>query len=84
MFNATGCLLDYHYFKENCKLIAIDLSKQEALDAYPKSITQINFTGSLNRPEKTTMFFIIEEVKETILGFSQGAVKVLYIYFFLI
>ena len=52
MFNTTGCLLDYHYFKENCKLTAIDLSKQEELDAYPKSITQINFTESLNRPEK--------------------------------
>ena len=30
---ATGCLLDYHYFKEYYKIIAIDLSKQQALDA---------------------------------------------------
>ena len=57
MFNTTGCLLDYHYFKENCKLTAIDLSKQEELDAYPKPITQINFTESLNRPEKNQQFF---------------------------
>ena len=37
---ATGCLLDYPYFKENYKLIAIDLSKQQALDADPKEIQQ--------------------------------------------
>ena len=43
----TGCLLDYPYFKEYCKLIAIDLSKQQALDADPKAIRQINFTGNL-------------------------------------
>ena len=35
---ATGCLLDYPYFKKNCKMIAIDLSKQHALDADPKLI----------------------------------------------
>ena len=33
----TGCLLDYLYFKENYKLIVIDLSKQQALDADPKA-----------------------------------------------
>ena len=38
---ATGCLLDYPYFKENYKLIAIDLSKQQALDADPKEIQQL-------------------------------------------
>ena len=43
----TGCLLDYNYFKEYYKLIAIDLSKQQALDADPKEIQQINFTGNL-------------------------------------
>ena len=41
---ATGCLLDYPYFKENYKFFAIDLSKQQALDAVPKAIQQINFT----------------------------------------
>ena len=73
----TGCILDYPYFKESYKLIAIDLSKQQALDADPKEIQQISFTGNLGRNTNTTMFFIIEEVKETILDFSQGTVKVL-------
>ena len=60
-------------------MIAIDLSKQQALDADPKAIQQINFTGNLNRGENmnnnTIMFFITKEAKETILEFSQGAVK---------
>ena len=43
----TGCLLDYPYFKKYCKLIAIDLSKQQKLDADPKVIQQINFTENL-------------------------------------
>ena len=74
---ATGCLLDYPYFKENYKMIAIDLSKQQALDADPRAIQQINFTANLDRDGNTTMFFIIEEAKETALDFSQGTVKVL-------
>ena len=55
-------------------MIAIDLSKQQALDADPKAIQQINFIDNLDRPEGATMFFIIEEAKalETILDFSQG------------
>ena len=72
----TGCLLDYSYFKENYKMIAIDLSKQQVLDADPRTIQQINFTANLERTENTTMFFIIEQVKETDLDFSQGTVKV--------
>ena len=73
----TGCLLDYPYFKENYKMIAIDLSRQNELDADPRAIQQINFTANLDRPGNTTIFFIIEEAKETILEFSQGTVKVL-------
>ena len=73
----TGCLLDYSYFKENYEMIAIDLSKQQALDADPRAIQQINFTANLDRAGNTTMFFIIEEAKETVLDFSQGTVKVL-------
>ena len=42
-----GCLIDYNYFKEYYKIIAIGLSKQEALGADPKAIQQINFTGNL-------------------------------------
>ena len=73
----TGCLLDYSYFKDHYKMIAIDLSKQQALDADPRAIQQINFTANLDRAGNTTMFFIIEEAKETVLDFSQGTVKVL-------
>ena len=58
-------------------MIAIDLSKQQELSADPKAIQQINFTGRLDRAGQTRMFFIIKEAKETILDFSQGAVKVL-------
>ena len=72
----TGCLLDYTYFKENYKMIAIDLSKQ-VLDADPRAIQQINFTANLEREGNTTMFFIIEKAKETVSEFSQGIVKVL-------
>ena len=46
-------------------MIAIDLSKQQALDADPIAIQQINFAANLDRDENTTMFFIIEEAKET-------------------
>ena len=73
----TGCLLDYSYFKDHYKMIAIDLSKQQALDADPRAIQQINFTANLDRDGNTTMFFITEEAKETVLDFSQGTVKVL-------
>ena len=55
----TDCLLDFSYFKENYKMIAIDLSKQQVLDADPRTIQQINFTANLERTENTTMFFII-------------------------
>ena len=73
----TGCLLEYPYFKENYKMIAIDLSIHHELDADPRAIQQINFTANLDRAENTTIFFIIEEAKETIFEFSQGTVKVL-------
>ena len=71
----TGCLLDYPYFKENYKMIAIDLSIQQALDFDPRAIQQINFTANLDRAGNT--FSIIEEAKETALDFSQGTIKVL-------
>ena len=35
---STGGLLDYNYFNNYYKMIAIDLSKQQALDADPKAI----------------------------------------------
>ena len=61
--------------KENYKMIATDLSKQQVLDADPRVIQQIHFTANLNRAGNTTMFFIFEEAKET--DFSQGTVNVL-------
>ena len=70
-------MLDYTYLKENHKMVAIDLSKQQALDADPRAIQQINFTANLDKAGNTTMFFVIEEAKETVLDFSQGTVKVL-------
>ena len=73
----TGYLLDYPYFKENYKIIAVDLSRQNELDADPRSIQQINFTANLDRAVNTTIFFITEEAKETVFEFSQGTVKVL-------
>ena len=58
-------------------MIAIDLSKQQSLDADPKVIQQINFNENLDQAGNTTIFFIIEEAKESILDFLQGTVRVL-------
>ena len=58
-------------------MIAVDLSKQQALDADPRAIKQINFTANLDRAGNTRAYFILEEAKETNLDFSQGIVKVL-------
>ena len=60
------------------------LQKQQKLDADPKAIQQINFTGNLSKEEGSTMFFVIDEAKETLLDFSKVAVKVLWFYFLLI
>ena len=76
-YYTTDCLLDYTYFANTYKMIAVDLSKQQALDADPRAIQQINFTANLDRAGNTRVYFILEEAKETILDFSQGTVKVL-------
>ena len=73
----TGCLLDSTYFKKYYKMIAIDLSKQQALDAGPKAIQQINFTANLDRTGNTRLYFILEEAKETVFKLSEITVKVL-------
>ena len=52
----TGCLLDYIYFKNHYKMIAVDLSKQQAPDPDPKAIQQINFTENLDRAGNTRLF----------------------------
>ena len=56
----TGCLLDYTYFKKYYKMIAVDLSKQQALDADPKAIQQLNFTANLGRGANARFYFIVE------------------------
>ena len=69
-------------------MIAIDLSKQQAFGADPKTVQQIDFTENLNRGEdvndNTTIFFITEKGKKTILDFSQENGRVLWFYFVLI
>ena len=58
-------------------MIAVDLSKQQALNADPKAIQQTNFRANLDRAENTKFYFILEEAKENVFEFSQGTVKVL-------
>ena len=58
-------------------MIAVNLNKQQALDADPTVLQQINFTPNLDRASNTRTCFILEETKETILNFSQGTIKVL-------
>ena len=72
----TGCFLDYTYFKKYYKVIAIDFSKQQALNADPKAIQQVNFTANLSEAN-TRIYFILDETKKNIFEFSQGTVKVL-------
>ena len=73
----TGCLLDYPYFKDSYKMIAVDLSKRQVLDADPRANQQISFTENLDRAGNTIIYFILEEAKGTKLDFTQGTVKVL-------
>ena len=61
----SGCLLDYPYFKKNYKMVAVDLSKQQAINVDPRAIQQIKFTANLDRVKNITKFFIIEETKES-------------------
>ena len=69
----TGNLLGFAYFKENYKLIAIDLSKQIKL----KNPQQINFIGKLDEGNGAAMFFIIEISEETTFNFSQNSALII-------
>ena len=69
-------LLDYDYFKEHYKLIAIDLSKQQVLQENEDLVQQINFIGKLE--EAANVFIIIEKKENTILEFSQNLANVIY------
>ena len=70
----TGSLLDYNYFKKHYKLVAVDLSKQKELDADPRAIQQIEFKYMLGI--NSTICWVLEKSKETILEFYKGTVKV--------
>ena len=67
----TGCLLDYAYFEDCYKMIAVDLSKQQTLNADRKTIQQINFTANLDRAGNTRIYFILEEAKKTVWTFHK-------------
>ena len=75
--HTTGCLLYYAYFKNDFRLIAVDLSKQKVLDADSRTIQQIIFTGQVE--EEASVFYVLEKSKETILQFSKGTTKVLQV-----
>ena len=74
----NGCLLDYAYFKDNYRLIVVNLSKQKALDADPREIQQIVFRWIVGGANGTRMrlYTIFEKSKETILEFAKGTTKV--------
>ena len=59
----TGCLLDFAYFEKNYRLIAVDLSKQKALDADSRAIQQIIFTGKIKATEENTLMIIIYNIQ---------------------
>ena len=70
----TGNLLDFPYYKENYKLIAIDLSKQTRI----KDPQQINFIGKIEEQNNgVTIFFIIEKSEETTFEFLQNSVTII-------
>ena len=74
----TECLLDYAYFKDNYKLIAVHLRKQKALDADPRAIQQIVFQGVAGGENnaKIRLYTIPSQSKETMLEISKGTAKV--------
>ena len=69
----TGNLLDFAYFKENYRLIAIDLSKETKL----KDLQQINFIGKLDQANEATMFLIIEKSEEATFNFSENSATIM-------
>ena len=70
----TGSLLDFNYFLKHYKLVPVDLSKQKELDADPRAIQQIEFKYMLGTD--STIYWVLEKSKETILEFYKGTVKV--------
>ena len=78
---AIRCLLDYQYFKDHYQLIAVNLSKQKELDAYPRATQQIEFYGMLDTASQVCTIF--EKWKEAVLEFYKVTVKVLWVYILL-
>ena len=74
-YYTIGNLLDYEYFPEHYKLIAIDLRRQIELEN-PNLKQQINVIGKLE-DDRATMFFIIEKSEETTFEFSQNPVSII-------
>ena len=72
--HTTGSLFDFNYFDKHYKLVAVDLSKQKELDADPRAIQQIKFKYILGT--NSTIYWVLEKSKETILEFYKGTVKV--------
>ena len=72
-----GFLLDYQYFKDPYKLIAVDISKQKELDAESKAIQEIEFCGMLKTDSQVCA--VLKKSKETMLEFYEGIAKVLWI-----
>ena len=70
----TGSLLDFNYFDKHYKLVAVDLSTQKELDADPRAVQQIEFKYMLGT--NSTIYWVLEKSKETILEFYKGTVKV--------
>ena len=70
----TGCLLDYAYFKDNYKLIAVGLNKRNALDADPRATQQLVFQGFAG--QKLIQYIFLEKSKETVIEFFKGIAKV--------
>ena len=75
----TGCLFDYSYFKDNYRLIAVDLGDEKSLEVHPRAIQQIAFQVTAGADDKTKirLYTILEKSKETVLEFYKGTAKVL-------
>ena len=76
-------MLDFAYFEKNCRLIAVDLSKQKALDTDWRAIQQIIFTDQIKAAANNTrviIYYILEQSKETMLEFPKGTAKVLQLH----
>ena len=74
-------MLDYNYFK-SYKIIAVDLTKQQEIDADPKAIQQINFTGNLDRAEESTMFSLLKKWKKQFGFFTRNSENIVNLFCF--